>query len=465
MLTEHALAIWHRGVDAVRAAPLVRHQVRVREKRGGSVLQIADHSYPLAGIARLLVVGAGKAGAAMAEGFEGALGDTWARRLQLSGWVNVPEGTERALRWIHLEPARPAGVNEPTQRAVEGSRQILQRVAAAEPDDLCIALISGGGSALLPLPVEGITLEDKLAVTRFLSAAGADIESLNVVRKHLSAIKGGKLAAACRARRLVTLVISDVLGDPLDLIASGPTVDDSSTAADALRVLVRFDPQRSLPVAVYRVLHQACERPPYAAPHAMPERQTTIIGNNAVAVDGAGLEAERRGFSHVMASARRSEGEAEEVGTHLAEMALSMLRDRASESHHPESQHPDCLITGGEPVVRLAPPERRGRGGRNQQLVLAALVRLIREGDAICTAERKRLVILSGGTDGEDGPTDAAGALIDAEVWQRAVDQRLDAEDYLRRNDAYSFFERTGGLIKTGPTHTNVCDLRVVLVR
>lgn len=460
MLTEHAQAIWHRGVEAVRAARLVRDHVQVREEKGRNLLQIADHPYDLSDVGSLMVVGAGKAGAPMAEGFEAAIGDRLAERLHLSGWVNVPEGTERELRWIHLEPARPAGVNEPTPQGVEGSRQIIQRVSSAEPDDLCIALISGGGSALLPLPVEGISLEDKRTVTRFLSGAGADIGSLNVVRKHLSAIKGGKLAAACRARRLVTLVISDVLGDPLDLIASGPTVDDSSTPADALEVLSRFDPDGSLPEAIYRVLREAADRSPQPAAHPMPQRQTAIIGNNAVAVDEAGAEAERRGFSHVMTSSNRSEGEAEEVGIHLAEMAMSMLRREGDDRHQP-----DCLIAGGEPTVRLAPSEERGRGGRNQQLVLAALQRLVREGDALEVADRERLVILSGGTDGEDGPTDAAGAILDAAVWQRAIDQRLDIDDYLRRNDAYTFFEKTGGLLKTGPTHTNVCDVRVVLAR
>ncbi|WP_164101799.1 glycerate kinase type-2 family protein [Candidatus Laterigemmans baculatus] len=462
MLTDDALAIWREGVAAVDAERLVGEQVRVEQTPAGEVLWIAEHPFPIADLGRLIVVGAGKASGAMAAGFEAAVGEGLAKQLRLEGWVNVPEGTERPLRWIHLDPVRPAGLNEPTPRAVEGSRKILELVGSAEANDLCVALFSGGGSALLPLPIDGITLEDKRQVTRFLSGAGADIEALNVVRKHLSAIKGGKLAAACRAGHLVTLVISDVLGDPLDLIASGPTVDDSSTTADALAVLARFDRHRELPESVYRVLENRSPVQHSAASRSvsLPERQVAIIGNNAVAVDGAGIEAERRGYSHAMTSARRSEGAAEEVGRHLAEMALSMLRDAPA-----ASGTPDCLITGGEPVVQLVAAAERGRGGRNQQLVLAALERLMEEGESLTTADRERIVILSGGTDGEDGPTDAAGAYVDAAVWQRAVELGLDVADYLRRNDAYHFFERAGGLLKTGPTGTNVCDLRVVVVR
>jgi hydroxypyruvate reductase len=175
-----------------------------------------------------------------------------------------------------------------------------------------------------------------------------------------------------------------------------------------------------------------------------------VIGNNALAVDAAGMEAERRGFSHAMQAATKLEGPAEEVGVHLAEMALSMK----------SSGGPDCLITGGEPTVRLAPPELRGKGGRNQQLVLAALGRLVKEGKN----PAEGIVLLSGGTDGEDGPTDAAGAILFAELIAEMRQRNLEPDSYLRRNDAYTFFEQSGGLIKTGPTHTNVCDLRVVTV-
>jgi hydroxypyruvate reductase len=299
--------------------------------------------------------------------------------------------------------------------------------------------------------VEGVSLSDKINLTKHLSAAGANIQELNTVRKHLSRIKGGGLARACRAGRLITLIISDVIGDPLDVIASGPTVEDSSSPQQALAILERLDPKQIVAASIYRQLEKSvAQSSPTGKYPIRCEVINLVIGNNALAVDAAGIEAERRGYSHAMQAATKLEGPAEEVGVHLAEMALSMKGTTG----------PDCLITGGEPTVRLVPPETRGKGGRNQQLVLAALERLLKEGDPSVEG----IMLLSGGTDGEDGPTDAAGAMLSAEVISEMRRQKLDPDGFLRRNDAYTFFEHTRGLIKTGPTHTNVCDLRVVTV-
>jgi hydroxypyruvate reductase len=322
-------------------------------------------------------------------------------------------------------------------------------------------LISGGGSALLTAPVEGITLDDKIAVTQLLSAAGANIEELNTVRKQLSRVKGGRLARACSAGRLVVLVISDVLGDPLDVIASGPTVENRTTARDALDVLERFGGSASgVPRSVIDYLTASAKRgagrgtrDAEIAMESNCRATHHVIGNNAVAVDAAGMEAERLGYRHAMHAATTLEGEAEDVGRHLARMARRMASGGG----------PNCLIIGGEPVVRLAPAQRRGLGGRNQQLVLAAMQELI--GPDAQSAFADNVVILSAGTDGEDGPTDAAGAVADADVAAAAAKMQLDAADYLARNDAYHFFAATGGLLKTGPTHTNVCDVRVAIVR
>jgi len=440
-LRRDALRIWQAGVDAVRSERLVREALRVE----GSTLLIADERLPLDAVRRIGVVGAGKAGAGMAAAVEELFGPRLIEQKQLAGWVNVPADCVRQLTRIKLHAARPPGVNEPTPAGAAGSLEILRIVESLGPDDLCLCLISGGGSALMPAPVEGITLDDKLAVTRYLSAAGANIEQLNTVRKQLSRIKGGGLARACRAGRLVVLIISDVLGDPLDVIASGPTVEDTSTPQAAFRVLDRFTARNSeISPKVFEYLEQK--------QHTRQPRPTTqvtnlVIGNNATAVDAAGLEAERLGYSHAMLSAERSEGPAEQVGRHLAEMALRM-RDQPG---------PDCLISGGEPVVTLVDESRRGLGGRNQQLVLAALERLADDG-------AKGIALLSGGTDGEDGPTDAAGAFLDAAVLFAARQQDLDPADYLARNDAYHFFQPLDALIKTGPTHTNVCDVRVIVV-
>ncbi|MFO0900004.1 MAG: DUF4147 domain-containing protein [Pirellulales bacterium] len=445
-LRADALAIWRAAVASVDSTRLVREHLVV----DGHWLQVGDDTsdpLDLDAIERIVVVGAGKAGAGMAAGVEAALGPRLMAAKQLSGWVNVPADCVRALERIHLHAARPAGVNEPTEDGVAGAREILRLLGAMGPQDLCLCLISGGGSALLPAPAEGISLADKLAVTRHLSGAGANIEELNTVRKQLSALKGGGLARACRAGRLETLIISDVLGDPLDVIASGPTVSDSSTPAQALAVLERFQSrQAGVPESVFALLGSKAGSAGGQRSSAAPRVSNTIIGNNATAVDAAGMEAERRGYRHAMNSATRSEGPAEEIGRHLAEMALHM-RGKAG---------PNCLITGGEPVVKLVESGRRGLGGRNQQLVLAAAERLWPE-------SLEGLVVLSGGTDGEDGPTDAAGALFDETVFKQAQAAGLQPPDFLARNDAYHFFERMGGLIKTGPTHTNVCDVRVVL--
>ncbi|TWU42723.1 glycerate kinase type-2 family protein [Novipirellula artificiosorum] len=442
-LRQDALTIFNAGVAAVRGRQLVDSHVTIED---GSLI-VADHAFSAADYDRVVVVGAGKATAAMAAGLVATLGG-W---LPVHGWINVPAGTEIAMDGVHVHTARPAGVNEPRSEGVYGTEQILRIAEQAGPRDLCIALISGGGSALLPAPRKGMTLEDKITVIRFLSGSGADITELNTVRKHLSEVKGGGLLRACRAGHLLTLVLSDVLGDPVDLIASGPTVEDRSKQHEALEIVQRFDPDKTLPSSVYSLLQS---QPP-ARPAVTTQTTVIVLGNNALAVDEAGICAERLGFNHVMHSASRAEGSAEEVGRHHAEMIVNMLRDHTG-------HRSNCLITGGEPVVTLAPENIRGLGGRNQQLVLAAYQHL-RDGD-LTDAEWSRFAFLSAGTDGEDGPTDAAGAILDGAVHQAAIARSLDLADQLRRNDAYRFFEKCGGLIRTGPTGTNVCDLRVAVV-
>ena len=466
-LRADALAIWQAAVEAVRSDRLVRDALRVEEDE----LVIADElRLDLRDVRRIVVVGAGKAGAGMAEGVCQALGPSVAADHQLEGWVNVPAdcvGAESRQHRIHLHAARPAGVNEPTEEGQRGSQEILRLVESLGPQDLCLCLISGGASALLPAPVNGVSLSDKLAVTRFLSAAGANIQELNTVRKQLSRIKGGGLMRACRAGWLVTLIISDVIGDPLDVIGSGPTVADSATRQDALSVLAKFDAQQSglVPRTVYAALERSGSKA--AASETNPSCgnvRNFVIGNNALAVDAAGLEAVRRGYSPAMSAAQTLEGPAEDVGRHLAEMA-EMMREAvvAHDDHNGGMPTTDCLVSGGEPVVQLAPADRRGKGGRNQQLVLAALESLQNKDDE-SLKRMDGIVILSGGTDGEDGPTDAAGALADATIAAAAAEHGLQPGDFLRRNDTYHFFEPIDGLIKTGPTHTNVCDVRVVLV-
>jgi glycerate 2-kinase len=446
-LRADAERIWRAGVAAVLPERLIPENVRV----DGDWLAVDDELLDLRSIGRIAIVGAGKAAGAMGVALEKALGSRLLQDKQVSGWINVPADCVVPTQRVHLHAARAPGVNEPSAEGVEGTRRILEIVSSLGPDDVCFCLLTGGGSALLPAPVPEISLDDKIRLTRLISGAGANIEQLNTVRQNLSLVKGGGLARACRAGRLITLVISDVLGDPLDLIGSGPTVQSKSTASDALGVLEQLGLAResSLRGIVEYLRGRAGEQSTLQAKDKQfkPTADVTnlILGNNATAVDGAGVEAERLGYSHAMISARKSEGAAEEIGCHLASMAVKM-RDNPG---------PDCLISGGEPTVKLIDERRRGKGGRNQQLALAALSEL---GDS------ERICLLSGGTDGEDGPTDAAGAIVDAEVVRAAAKASLDANDYLARNDAYTFFQKCGGLLKTGPTGTNVCDLRVVVV-
>lgn len=439
----HALSIWQAGVDAVRSDRLVRDQVRV----DGKNLRLGKYSVALDSFDRICIVGGGKAASGLAAGLEQALQGI---SQPLSGWVNVPEDCLLPTQSIHLHAARPAGVNEPTKEAVAGTAEILRRVDQLGSRDLCITLIAGGGSALLPAPVDGISLADKLAVTRLLSHNGADIHQLNTVRKQLSRIKGGGLAAACRAGQSVALIISDVLGDPLDIIASGPTVENSTTAADALTVLETFaQSPDDVPESVWKYLQQSRERDTTKVNPANETCTNLVLANNATALDACAVKARQLGYEPVILPTELREAEADRVATSLLQVARQRMRDSTTK--------PLCLLSGGEPVVRLAPSEVRGLGGRNQQLVLAVIRELAAE-------QMPAITLLSGGTDGEDGPTPAAGAVIWPDLVQSIAASQLNTDDYLQRNDAYSLLQSLGALVVTGPTHTNVCDVRVLLI-
>jgi glycerate 2-kinase len=443
-LREDARLIWQAGVDAVRSERLVRNVIECEDDE----LTICGHSFRIPALGKIAVVGAGKAGAGMAAAVEDALGDDVVNE-KVRGWVNVPADCLRSLAKIKLHAARPAGVNEPTTEGVSGSEQILKMVDELTSRDVCLVLISGGGSALLPYPKPPLTLEDKQAVTRFLMNNGATIYELNAVRKRLSRIKGGGLARTSKAGRLIALIISDVVGDPLDVIASGPTYPDSTSDADALAVLEKFSAAPpDVPQRVLDFLKNAAQR--NKSDPAFPDNvSNNIIGNNETALTASAQQAEQRGYQIISLGSANC-GEANAEGRALAERCRAMRDDQ-------EAKQPICILSGGEPIVNLARSDKPRRGGRNQQLVLAGLEALKDDG-------MERIVLLSGGTDGEDGPTDAAGARADAELLQVAQQKNVDMNSYLDINDSYSFFEQVDGLLKTGPTHTNVMDLRVALV-
>ncbi|MCP4189331.1 MAG: DUF4147 domain-containing protein [Planctomycetaceae bacterium] len=448
-LRKDGLQIWNRGVTAVDSEQLVLDNVKVDHQ----LLTIGRQTWPLDQLRRIVVVGAGKAGAGMARGLEKAFGKQTLEEKHVSGWINVPADCVQSLQRIHLHAARPAGRNEPTREGMQGTQRILDLVRGLGPQDLCLCLISGGGSALLPAPINGISFDDKLRVTRHLSESGANIQQLNAVRSSLSAIKGGGLARACQAGRLVTLVISDVMGDPLETIASGPTIvnfDPAQRAAIALQVLDEFDVASCGASAnlAHIIRQHAANQPTTAA----PQITNLVIGNNRTATRAAEQEASRLGYRVILLPSESATSSAEEVGSSLVHAMLERL----------ETGIKTCWISGGEPIVKLIDPSTRGRGGRNQQLVVAGLLQLIKSNTR--TPVLNQQLLLSGGTDGEDGPTDAAGGLVDEDVARQMIVRQLDAADYLHRNDTYSFLQQTGGLIRTGPTHTNVCDIRVALM-
>lgn len=447
-LVREAMSIWKAGVAAVDSRTLIQSQITVR----GDRLEIAGDTVALRPDARLIAVGAGKAGAGMAAGLEAALeGTVLASRLE--GWVNVPADCVRTLRRIRLHAARPAGVNEPCAEGVAGTEEILRLVGTARRDDVVVVLLSGGGSALLPAPVPGLSLADKQNLTRFLSRSGATIQELNAVRTQLSRVKGGRLAHATTAGRLITLVISDVIGDPLDVIASGPTWPARTTRADALAILARFDPERRfVPASVYQILERPDGVPVGEGAAPFPcEVSHHIVGSNRVACEAAAAEATRRGWE-VVAVVPGQPGDANAEGERLARHVME-LRQAAIRAGRPL-----CVIDGGEPTVRLPRDLPPGRGGRNQQLVLAAL-------QASWSESLAGIVLLSAGTDGEDGPTNAAGGFASVEVQQAARGSEAALREALVRCDAYPYLDRVGGLWVTGPTDTNVMDLRVLLAR
>ena len=369
---------------------------------------------------RVIVVGAGKATQTMALGAERVLG----RRIDV-GFINVKDQHTAALKRIEQNEC---GHPVPDERGQRGAAKILELARTAGPDDMVVCLISGGGSALLPLPAPGFTLAEKQEITKALLACGANIHEINAVRKHISAIKGGQLAAAAAPAQVLALILSDVIGDPLDVIGSGPTAPDSSTIADARAVLAKYGIERTLP-----------ER---ETPKTLDNVENVIVGSNRLAVDAAARTARELGYKPLVLSTT-IEGETRDV----ARMHAAILRE-IREYGRPVKA-PCCVISGGETTVTM---RGDGLGGRNQEFALAA---------ALDIAGLRNVLAFSAGTDGTDGPTDAAGAMSDG----RTVERNADAKAFLARNDSYHYFEALGDLVKTGPTGTNVMDVRLLLAR
>jgi hydroxypyruvate reductase len=434
------------ALEAVEPGEAVRWHLR----RDGDRLFIGEKTYDLAGVKRVFIVGAGKAGAPMAEATAEILGD----RLY-AGMVIVKEG--------HLGEWRPdsrpglpaqldfmeAGHPIPDERGVLGAQRIRQLLPSVAADDLVITLISGGGSALLVSPVEGVNLSDLQALTNALLASGANIDEINTLRKHLERLKGGGLAQLCQPARVAALILSDVIGDPLDVIASGPTVPDPSTFEDAWRILERYDLVRHTPPGILAHLQRGREgrepETPKPGSGLFGRVQNLVIGSNRQAADAALRQAQQEGFNTLLLTTWL-QGEARQAGRFLA----AVLRQAASDGQ--PVGRPACIVAGGETTVTLAIGSDRGvgLGGRNLEIALGAAADL---------SGLKSAALVTLATDGGDGPTDAAGAVVTGETLERSRLAGLLPEEFLKRNDSYRFFQSLGDLLRTGPTRTNVNDL------
>jgi len=418
----------------------------------GDILRVTTetetHAYDLSRYRRIIVLGAGKASARMALGLERLLGDRlW------GGSIAVKEGYTEPLSRLTL---LPAGHPVPDARSLRAARAVLDLAAAAGPDDLVIVLLSGGGSALLAAPLlapgHTLTLADKQAVTRALLASGADIHDVNRVRKKLSAIKGGRLARAIAPAHCLSLVLSDVVGDDLASIASGPTVPDGTLPATALAILDRYGLSGRIPAAAEALLRDVAQgrAPDTLKPGdpAFDTCRTVLVGTNFQALLAARDKARALGYSTLVLTSRLT-GEAREVARLFSALARDMAR------HGLPVPLPGCVIAGGETTVTL---RGTGKGGRNQELALAFLEDLSRSGREVGEA-----VLLAAATDGGDGPTDAAGAFASRAILEKGWERGLYPAQFLAQNDAYHYFQAVDRLCITGPTNTNVCDITVLV--
>jgi glycerate 2-kinase len=407
----------------------------------GQILHAGQAVYDLSNYKNLYVVGAGKATAKMALAVEQLLGE----RIS-GGSVIVKPGHTAGLRKLKVVEA---GHPIPDQAGVNATETILELLRRAPETDLILCLISGGASALLTSPSAGLSLKNKRQTTQTLLNCGARIHEVNAIRKHISKVKGGRLAELAYPATVVSLLLSDVIGDGVDIIGSGPTAPDPSTFADCLSTIARYNVSEMIPEAVRRFLEkgaagEAVETPKLGNP-IFNKVQNLIIGNNQSALWAAKEKAEALGY-HALVLSSSVEGEAKKVAVEHVAIAKDVLAGRGG------FHRPACIISGGETTVTV---EGDGLGGRNQEFALAAAVEI----DGM-----EEMVVLSGGTDGTDGMTEAAGAIVDNTTVQRAREKGLDARDHLRRNDSYPLLSTVGDLLVTGPTLTNVMDLQLVLV-
>ena len=436
-LRADALDIFLAGLRSVDSFSAVRKHFSLEKND----LKVNGIEYPLDDYDNIYVLGTGKATAAMAQAVEEVL----SKRIT-AGFINVKYGHTRPLKYITV---KEAGHPVPDAAGLQGSEQIIRLLQSAGEKDLIIFIISGGGSALLPSPVPGLTLNDLQKTTQTLLEVGANIDEINTLRKHLSRLKGGRLAKLAYPATLISLILSDVVGDDLGSIASGPTAPDESSYHTCIRIIDKFDIGKKIPKRVLDFFVSGQngkeEETVKSGDPVFRRIQNVIIGSNIQAVKEAKRRAETLGYNSLILSSS-IEGEAKEV----AKMHASIAKEIISTNN--PLPPPACVISGGETTVTI---RGHGMGGRNQEFALAAAVEI----DGL-----DNTLILSCGTDGTDGPTDAAGAVVDGQTINRAKQKQMDAEKYLLDNNSYPFFKALDDLIFTGPTFTNVMDLRLIMV-
>jgi len=431
-----AINIFLAGVDSVKPDNLIKRYVSINQ----NTLRIENLVFNLSEIKNIYVVGAGKASAAMAKTIEVVLGSRiTAGRIITKYEHSVP------LRFIEITEA---GHPVPDENGIEGTQQILSMITKAGKDDLVICLISGGGSALLADVPEGCTLGDLKTLNNILLKTGANIIEMNCIRKHLSKVKGGQLAKTASPASVVSLILSDVIGDPLDVIASGPTAPDPSTFDEAMAILKKYEIENEIPGQIHQVLKEGFEkkRPETLKPtdEILAHTHNLIIGTNLLALKTAREKAEYSGYETQIIT-NKLEGDIIAVSSYIFETIINAKSKKSDKKI--------CLLFAGEPTVKIT---GNGLGGRNQHLALLV---------AGLLKDLPGITFLSGGTDGSDGPTDAAGAVVDSSTSKNASDLNLDIDQYITNFDSYHFFKKEGGLIITGPTQTNVMDLMVVLIQ
>ena len=437
-----AKAIFSKALSAVDPSKILKERIRIERDR----LSIKMHGdsekiFDLKAFHKIVLVGTGKASSSMARAIEELFGDRMTK-----GVITTKYG--------HLLPLKQtqtieAGHPIPDRKGYEGARKIQRLLKESGPNDLVIFLLSGGGSALLPFPADGIELKEKQEVTQLLLDSGADIKEINTVRKHISWMKGGWVAKWAYPSTVIALILSDVVGDQLDVIGSGPTVPDPSTFEEAWEILKKYGLLNEITPSIRKHLQSGregkVEETPKPGEAAFEKVSNILIGSNILALREAKKEAESLGFNTLILSSS-IEGETREASRFHTAVAKEVIS-----SGNPIPR-PACILSGGETTVTI---KGKGLGGRNQEFVLAGALEI---------SGVEKVVLLSGGTDGTDGPTDASGALADHTTVRRAKTMGLNPKAHLENNDAYPFFQKLGDLLITGPTHTNVMDVRIILV-